>query len=118
LVDLDLGEAPRSAEYADENKALRAGGASLHSIGRLLGGPPESGAAAQSGGRPVGTSEAQGARAVRDTAANETLRAARDGAQGHAFKLNQQDYEPSPKCFGVRGDAGPSGRDRGGRSRT
>src|SRR5438128_1387993 len=103
LVDLDLGEGAAEfllLEYADENK-LYVPVAQLHSIGRYSGGPPEQAPLHKLGGDQWEKAKRRAARAVRDTAAELlNLYARRATRQGHAFKLNQHDYEAFAEDFG------------------
>ncbi len=103
LVDLDLGEGAAEfllLEYADENK-LYVPVAQLHSIGRYSGGPPEQAPLHKLGGDQWEKAKRKAARAVRDTAAELlNLYARRATRQGHAFKLNQHDYEAFAEGFG------------------
>jgi transcription-repair coupling factor (superfamily II helicase) len=103
LVDLDLGEGAAEfllLEYADENK-LYVPVAQLHSIGRYSGGPPEQAPLHKLGGDQWDKAKRKAARAVRDTAAELlNLYARRATRQGHAFKLNQHDYEAFAEGFG------------------
>ena len=103
LVDLDLGEGATEfllLEYADENK-LYVPVAQLHSIGRYSGGPPEQAPLHKLGGDQWDKAKRKAARAVRDTAAELlNLYARRATRQGHAFKLNQHDYEAFAGGFG------------------
>src|SRR3989441_551452 len=103
LVDLDLGEGAAEfllLEYADENK-LYVPVAQLHSIGRYSGGPPEHAPLHKLGGDQWDKAKRKAARAVRDTAAELlNLYARRATRQGHAFKLNQHDYEAFAEGFG------------------
>jgi transcription-repair coupling factor (superfamily II helicase) len=103
LVDLDLGEGATEfllLEYADENK-LYVPVAQLHSIGRYSGGPPEQAPLHKLGGDQWDKAKRRAARAVRDTAAELlNLYARRATRQGHAFKLNQHDYEAFAEGFG------------------
>jgi transcription-repair coupling factor (superfamily II helicase) len=103
LVDLDLGEGATEfllLEYADENK-LYVPVAQLHSIGRYSGGPPEHAPLHKLGGDQWDKAKRRAARAVRDTAAELLdLYARRATRQGHAFKLNQHDYEAFAEGFG------------------
>ncbi len=103
LVDLDLGEGAAEfllLEYADENK-LYVPVAQLHSIGRYSGGPPEQAPLHKLGGDQWEKAKRRAARAVRDTAAELlNLYARRATRQGHAFKLNQHDYEAFAEGFG------------------
>jgi len=107
LVDLDLGEGRISEpgeflllEYADDNK-LYVPVAQLHSIGRYSGGPPEQAPLHKLGGDQWDKAKRKAARAVRDAAAELLdLYARRATRQGHAFKLNQHDYEAFAEGFG------------------
>jgi len=103
LVDLDLGEGAAEfllLEYADGNK-LYVPVAQLHSIGRYSGGPPEHAPLHKLGGDQWDKAKRKAARAVRDTAAELlNLYARRATRQGHAFKLNQHDYEAFAEGFG------------------
>ena len=107
LVELDLGEGRISEpgeflllEYADDNK-LYVPVAQLHSIGRYSGGPPEQAPLHKLGGDQWDKAKRRAARAVRDTAAELLdLYARRATRQGHAFKLNQHDYEAFAEGFG------------------
>src|SRR6266568_3990819 len=107
LVDLDLGEGRISErgeflllEYAEENK-LYVPVAQLHSIGRYSGGPPEQAPLHKLGGDQWEKAKRKAARAVRDTAAELlNLYARRATRQGHAFQLNQHDYEAFAEGFG------------------
>ncbi len=103
LVDLDLGEGAAEfllLEYAEENK-LYVPVAQLHSIGRYSGGPPEHAPLHKLGGDQWEKAKRKAARAVRDTAAELlNLYARRATRQGHAFKLNQHDYEAFAEGFG------------------
>ncbi|HMG60311.1 MAG TPA: transcription-repair coupling factor, partial [Burkholderiales bacterium] len=103
LVDLDLGEGAAEfllLEYAEENK-LYVPVAQLHSIGRYSGGPPEHAPLHKLGGDQWDKAKRKAARAVRDTAAELlNLYARRATRQGHAFKLNQHDYEAFAEGFG------------------
>jgi len=103
LVDLDLGEGAAEfllLEYADENK-LYVPVAQLHSIGRYSGGPPEQAPLHKLGGDQWDKAKRKAARAVRDTAAELlNLYARRATRKGHAFKLNQHDYEAFAEGFG------------------
>ena len=107
LVELDLGEGRISErgeflllEYAEENK-LYVPVAQLHSIGRYSGGPPEHAPLHKLGGDQWDKAKRKAARAVRDTAAELlNLYARRATRQGHAFKLNQHDYEAFAEGFG------------------
>src|SRR5229473_7345310 len=103
LVDLDLGEGAAEfllLEYAEENK-LYVPVAQLHSIGRYSGGPPEQAPLHKLGGDQWERAKRKAARAVRDTAAELLdLYARRATRQGHAFKLNQHDYEAFAEGFG------------------
>ncbi|HMH19834.1 MAG TPA: transcription-repair coupling factor [Burkholderiales bacterium] len=103
LVDLDLGEGATEfllLEYAEDNK-LYVPVAQLHSIGRYSGGPPEQAPLHKLGGDQWDKAKRKAARAVRDTAAELLdLYARRATRQGHAFKLNQHDYEAFAEGFG------------------
>jgi transcription-repair coupling factor (superfamily II helicase) len=103
LVDLDLGEGATEfllLEYADENK-LYVPVAQLHSIGRYSGGPPEQAPLHKLGGDQWDKAKRKAARTVRDTAAELlNLYARRATRKGHAFKLNQHDYEAFAEGFG------------------
>ena len=107
LVDLALGEGRVSEpgeflliEYAEENK-LYVPVAQLHSIGRYSGGPPEQAPLHKLGGDQWDKAKRKAARAVRDTAAELLdLYARRATRKGHAFKLNQHDYEAFAEGFG------------------
>src|SRR6266849_3679345 len=107
LVELDLGEGRISErgeflllEYAEENK-LYVPVAQLHSIGRYSGGPPEQAPLHKLGGDQWNKAKRKAARAVRDTAAELlNLYARRATRKGHAFKLNQHDYEAFAEGFG------------------
>jgi transcription-repair coupling factor (superfamily II helicase) len=103
LVDLDLGEGAAEfllLEYADENR-LYVPVAQLHSIGRYSGGPPEQAPLHRLGGDQWDKAKRKAARAVRDTAAELlNLYARRATRKGHAFKLNQHDYEAFAEGFG------------------
>src|SRR5260221_260875 len=103
LVDLDLGEGAAEfllLEYAEENK-LYVPVAQLHSIGRYSGGPPEQAPLHKLGGDQWEKAKRKAARAVRDTAAELlNIYARRATRQGHAFKLNQHDYEAFAGGFG------------------
>jgi transcription-repair coupling factor (superfamily II helicase) len=103
LVELDLGEGAAEfllIEYAEENK-LYVPVAQLHSIGRYSGGPPEQAPLHRLGGDQWERAKRKAARAVRDTAAELLdLYARRATRQGHAFKLNQHDYEAFAEGFG------------------
>jgi transcription-repair coupling factor (superfamily II helicase) len=103
LVDLDLGEGAAEfllLEYADGNK-LYVPVAQLHSIGRYSGGPPEQAPLHKLGGDQWDKAKRKAARAVRDTAAELlNLYARRATRKGHAFKLNQHDYEAFAEGFG------------------
>ncbi len=103
LVDLDLGEGATEfllLEYADDNK-LYVPVAQLHSIGRYSGGPPEQAPLHKLGGDQWDKAKRRAARAVRDTAAELLdLYARRATRQGHAFKLDQHDYEAFAEGFG------------------
>jgi transcription-repair coupling factor (superfamily II helicase) len=103
LVDLDLGEGPAEfllIEYAEQNK-LYVPVAQLHSIGRYSGGPPEQAPLHKLGGDQWEKAKRKAARAVRDTAAELLdLYARRATRKGHAFKLNQHDYEAFAEGFG------------------
>ncbi|HUL92860.1 MAG TPA: transcription-repair coupling factor [Burkholderiales bacterium] len=103
LVDLDLGEGPAEfllLEYAEGNK-LYVPVAQLHSIGRYSGGPPEQAPLHKLGGDQWEKAKRRAARAVRDTAAELLdLYARRATRKGHAFKLNQHDYEAFAEGFG------------------
>jgi len=103
LVDLDLGEGGAEfllLEYAEDNK-LYVPVAQLHSIGRYSGGPPEQAPLHKLGGDQWEKAKRKAARAVRDTAAELlNLYARRATRQGHAFKLNQHDYEAFAEGFG------------------
>ncbi len=75
--------------------------AQLHSIGRYSGGPPEQAPLHKLGGDQWEKAKRKAARAVRDTAAELlNLYARRATRQGHAFKLNQHDYEAFAEGFG------------------
>jgi transcription-repair coupling factor (superfamily II helicase) len=103
LVDLDLGEGAAEfllLEYAEDNK-LYVPVAQLHSIGRYSGGPPEQAPLHKLGGDQWDKAKRKAARAVRDTAAELLdLYARRATRKGHAFKLNQHDYEAFAEGFG------------------
>ncbi|HEY6240177.1 MAG TPA: transcription-repair coupling factor [Burkholderiales bacterium] len=103
LVDLDLGEGVAEfllLEYAEDNK-LYVPVAQLHSIGRYSGGPPEQAPLHKLGGDQWDKAKRRAARAVRDTAAELLdLYARRATRTGHAFKLNQHDYEAFAEGFG------------------
>jgi transcription-repair coupling factor (superfamily II helicase) len=103
LVDLDLGEGAAEflqLEYAEGNK-LYVPVAQLHSIGRYSGGPPEQAPLHKLGGDQWDKAKRKAARAVRDTAAELlNLYARRATREGHAFKLNQHDYEAFAEGFG------------------
>jgi transcription-repair coupling factor (superfamily II helicase) len=103
LVDLDVGEGAAEfllIEYAEDNK-LYVPVAQLHSIGRYSGGPPEHAPLHKLGGDQWEKAKRKAARAVRDTAAELlALYARRASRQGHAFKLNQHDYEAFAEGFG------------------
>jgi transcription-repair coupling factor (superfamily II helicase) len=75
--------------------------AQLHSIGRYSGGPPEQAPLHKLGGDQWEKAKRRAARAVRDTAAELLdLYARRATRKGHAFKLNQHDYEAFAEGFG------------------
>src|SRR5438552_3621718 len=107
LVELDLGEGRISErgeflllEYAEDNK-LYVPVAQLHSIGRYSGGPPEQAPLHKLGGDQWEKAKRKAARAVRDTAAELlNLYARRATRLGHAFQLNQHDYEAFAEGFG------------------
>jgi transcription-repair coupling factor (superfamily II helicase) len=107
LVELELGEGRASEsgeflllEYAENNK-LYVPVAQLHSIGRYSGGPPEQAPLHKLGGDQWEKAKRRAARAVRDTAAELLdLYARRATRKGHAFKLNQHDYEAFAEGFG------------------
>ena len=103
LVDLDLGEGAAEfllIEYAESNK-LYVPVAQLHAIGRYSGGPPEQAPLHKLGGDQWEKAKRKAARAVRDTAAELLdLYARRATRKGHAFKLNQHDYEAFAEGFG------------------
>ena len=103
LVDLDLGEGAAEfllIEYAEGNK-LYVPVAQLHAIGRYSGGPPEQAPLHKLGGDQWEKAKRRAARAVRDTAAELLdLYARRATRKGHAFKLNQHDYEAFAEGFG------------------
>jgi transcription-repair coupling factor (superfamily II helicase) len=103
LVDLDLGDGAAEfllIEYAEANK-LYVPVAQLHSIGRYSGGPPEQAPLHKLGGDQWEKAKRKAARAVRDTAAELLdLYARRATRKGHAFKLNQHDYEAFVEGFG------------------
>jgi transcription-repair coupling factor (superfamily II helicase) len=103
LVDLDLGDGAAEfllLEYAEDNK-LYVPVAHLHSIGRYSGGPPEQAPLHKLGGDQWEKAKRRAARAVRDTAAELLdLYARRALRQGHAFKINQHDYEAFAEGFG------------------
>jgi transcription-repair coupling factor (superfamily II helicase) len=103
LVDLDLGEGATEfllIEYAEGNK-LYVPVAQLHAIGRYSGGPPEQAPLHRLGGDQWERAKRKAARAVRDTAAELLeLYARRATRQGHAFKLNQHDYDAFAEGFG------------------
>jgi len=103
LVDLDLGEGAAEfllLEYAEGNK-LYVPVAQLHSIGRYSGGPPEQAPLHKLGGDQWEKAKRKAARAVRDTAAELlNLYARRATRKGHAFQLNQHDYEAFAEGFG------------------
>jgi transcription-repair coupling factor (superfamily II helicase) len=107
LVELDLGEEAGSEpgeflliEYAEENK-LYVPVAQLHAISRYSGGPPEQAPLHRLGGDQWEKAKKKAARAVRDTAAELLdLYARRVTRKGHAFKLNQHDYEAFAEGFG------------------
>jgi transcription-repair coupling factor (superfamily II helicase) len=103
LVDLDLGEGAAEfllIEYAENNK-LYVPVAQLHSIGRYSGGPPEQAPLHKLGGDQWEKAKRRAARAVRDTAAELLdLYARRATRKGHAFGLNQHDYEAFAEGFG------------------
>jgi transcription-repair coupling factor (superfamily II helicase) len=107
LVELELGEGLISEpgeflliEYAEGNK-LYVPVAQLHSIGRYSGGPPEQAPLHKLGGDQWEKAKRRAARAVRDTAAELLdLYARRATRKGHAFRLNQHDYEAFAEGFG------------------
>ena len=103
LVDLDLGEGPAEflqIEYADENK-LYVPVAQLHAIGRYSGGPPEQAPLHKLGGDAWERAKRKAARMVRDTAAELlAIYARRATRKGHAFGLNQHDYDAFAEGFG------------------
>jgi transcription-repair coupling factor (superfamily II helicase) len=103
LVDLDLGEGGTEfllLEYADADR-LYVPVSQLHLIGRYSGGPPEQAPLHKLGGDQWEKAKRKAARAVRDTAAELLdLYARRALRQGHAFKLNQHDYEAFAEGFG------------------
>src|SRR5262249_43173578 len=103
LVDLDLGEGAAEfllIEYAEGNK-LYVPVAQLHSIGRYSGGPPEQAPLHKLGGDQWEKAKRKAARAVRDTAAELLdLYARRATRKGHAFRLNQHDYDAFAEGFG------------------
>jgi transcription-repair coupling factor (superfamily II helicase) len=103
LVDLDLGDGKAEfllLEYAERNK-LYVPVAQLHAIGRYSGGPAEQAPLHNLGGDQWDKAKRKAARAVRDTAAELLeLYARRATRQGHAFKLNQHDYEAFTEGFG------------------
>src|SRR2546421_10359775 len=103
LVDLDLGEGAAEfllLEYAEENK-LYVPVAQLHAIGRYSGGPPEQAPLHKLGGDQWDKAKKKAARAVRDTAAELLdLYARRALCEGHAFKLDQHDYDAFAEGFG------------------
>jgi transcription-repair coupling factor (superfamily II helicase) len=105
LVDLGEGRISEPGEfllleYADENK-LYVPVAQLHSIGRYSGGPPEQAPLHRLGGDQWDKAKRKAARMVRDAAAELLdLYAKRAIREGHAFKLNQHDYEAFAEGFG------------------
>jgi transcription-repair coupling factor (superfamily II helicase) len=103
LVDLDLGDGPAEflqIEYAEQNK-LYVPVAQLHAIGRYSGGPPEQAPLHKLGGDAWERAKRRAARAVRDTAAELLqLYARRATRKGHAFGLDQHDYEAFAEGFG------------------
>jgi transcription-repair coupling factor (superfamily II helicase) len=103
LADLDLGEGAAEfllIEYAEANK-LYVPVAQLQSIGRYSGGPPEQAPLHKLGGDQWEKAKRRAARAVRDTAAELLdLYARRATRKGHAFGLNQHDYEAFVEGFG------------------
>ena len=87
-------------EYAEANK-LYVPVAQLHSIGRYSGGPSEQAPLHKLGGDQWEKAKRRAAHAVRDTAAELLdLYARRATRKGHAFKLNQHDYEAFVEGFG------------------
>mgnify|MGYP002813225480 FL=1 len=115
LVELDLGARGISnpgatgaadpgefllIEYAEDNK-LYVPVAQLHAISRYSGGPPEHAPLHKLGGDQWDKAKRKAARAVRDAAAELLdLYARRALREGHAFKLNQHDYQAFAEGFG------------------
>ena len=105
LADLDVGDGKAEflvLEYADAAK-LYVPVSQLELIGRYSGGPPEQAPLHKLGGDEWDKAKKRAARAVRDTAAELLdLYAKRATRQGHAFKLDQHDYEAFAEGFGFQ----------------
>jgi transcription-repair coupling factor (superfamily II helicase) len=103
LADIDSGDGKTEfllLEYADADK-LYVPVSQLHAIGRYSGGPPEQAPLHKLGGDQWEKAKKKAARAVRDTAAELLdLYARRALRQGHAFRLDQHDYEAFAEGFG------------------
>jgi transcription-repair coupling factor (superfamily II helicase) len=103
LADIDSGEGKAEfllLEYADADK-LYVPVSQLQLIGRYSGGPPEQAPLHKLGGDQWEKAKKKAARAVRDTAAELLdLYARRALRQGHAFSLDQHDYEAFAEGFG------------------
>src|SRR3989338_10131846 len=103
LVNLDLGEGEGEfllLEYAGGDK-LYVPVAQLHVISRYSGGAPETAPLHKLGSGAWDKAKRRAMQQVRDTAAELlNLYAQRALRKGHAFKLNQHDYEAFASPFG------------------
>ena len=103
LVNLDLGEGENEfllLEYAGEDK-LYVPVSQLHVISRYSGGAPETAPLHKLGSGAWDKAKRRAMQQVRDAAAELlNLYAQRATRKGHAFKLNQHDYEAFAEGFG------------------
>lgn len=107
LVSMDLGEGEQgelseflSVEYEGGDK-LYVPVSQLHLIGRYSGAAPESAPLHRLGSSQWDKAKRKAMQQVRDTAAELlNLYAQRAARQGHAFGLNQHDYEAFAEGFG------------------
>ncbi|MDP1634486.1 MAG: CarD family transcriptional regulator, partial [Gallionellaceae bacterium] len=102
LVNLDLGEGENEfllLEYAGEDK-LYVPVSQLHVISRYSGGAPETAPLHKLGSGAWDKAKSRAMQQVRDAAAELlNLYAQRATRKGHAFKLNQHDYEAFAEGF-------------------
>jgi transcription-repair coupling factor (superfamily II helicase) len=105
LVNMDLGDGLGVAEFLlieyAGNDRLYVPVSQLQLIGRYSGGPPEQAPLHRMGGDQWEKAKNKAAKAARDTAAELLdLYARRASREGHAFTLNQHDYEAFAEGFG------------------